>query len=235
MAFWVNKNIQPLKIMKTHLLVMAATINLMVGCCCLKPHHSQIIPSRAVTAEDFFPVFGCQLAGVRTSASFTTNILQNGSLSGSLTSVTINPAPGNHDYGYGYQLVLNHLTGAGGVEIDSMKLNFKGSGNQAWVITSHGTGNCDGGGLGIGSGEGITGPTSPGAVTVSGSTVTFNFTPPLAFSSGGPAARTYFFFLTSSDPLPPPSTANAFATFKGSVDSVPNTLNYLFLPVRTPP
>jgi len=73
-------------------------------------------------------------------------------------------------------------------------------------------------------------------MAVNGSKVTFNFNPPLTFSStSSESTSSYFFGMISS--TPPPATDNSWASFTGT-DYLPGggtaSLNWLMLRVRTP-
>ena len=165
---------------------------------------------------------------------YTTN-LPNASLSGLLQSRTYKGQPGTPEAGlnaYEYRLVLQKLTGAKSVSIDSMTLKFspyssfnynniirRQVSEQVWVVTSGGVGSV-----------------GPGSAAASRSKVTFQFNPPLTLSNDSSQETSSYFFGMIS-PAPPPTAANGWASFTGSEqlsssNSIP--FNFLMLQVRAP-
>jgi hypothetical protein len=219
--------------MKTRLLLFGAI------CFAAVNVHAVLLKIVKVNAPAINCLFSsnCTVTVNDTVSDFTTNLPPytagptNATLSGFLQSRTYQGQPGTQEAGlsaYEYRLVLQSLTGAKSVSINSMTLNFSTYTNfdyngqlnkQIWVVTSGGLGSV-----------------GPSSVLASGSKVSFRFNPPLTIPTGAnQEMSTYFFGMISS--TPPPGAANAWATFTGSEklssgSSMP--FNFLMLQVRTP-
>jgi hypothetical protein len=216
--------------MKTRLSLFIVLSLVVAGC-----QSPKIVDVNAPTYNCLFST-NCIIVVNDTTSSLTNNLepMQPISVGGFLQSRTFQGQPGTAEagnYGYEYRLVLNQLSGASSISIDSMKLDNFGSvspityngqpNNKVWVVTSGGLGSV--------------GPTS---AAFNGSEITFNFSSPLTFVSGASQeSSSYFYGMASPSPNPPSGTASGWATFSGTViTSAGVSVPILVLSqVRTPP